>query len=157
MRRFKETVEIRSSLLKRLRSHRYFPLATVAALVVIIGCLHIWQRVVVIELAKDVAGLRAQNRRLVDGVKKIHSEVTALSSASRIEKYAADSLGMHTPSADRLITLIPKSEEEIPADELQAMFSSIKRVADYLPVVTEAQASSDELNAIKFDTSGAVQ
>ncbi|HUV31826.1 MAG TPA: hypothetical protein VMY05_12155 [Acidobacteriota bacterium] len=152
VRKFKETVQIRSAFFQRLRCHKYIPIGAIAFGLLAAACVHVWQRVMVIELAKDVAALRAENRSLVDDVKKTSSDIAALSMASRVERYARDTLGLQPVTADRLFTLIKKSEREIPPDELTAMFSSIKRVADYLPIVTEAQASGRELRPIRFDT-----
>jgi hypothetical protein len=153
VRKFKETIEIRKGLLQRFRSHRFFSIGLVAITLLLAACLHIWQRVMVIELAKDVALLTDENRLLVDEIKKVRSDVVALSTVTRLENYAADSLKLQPPTADRLFTLVSKSEGAISSSELQEMFSSIKRVADYLPVMTEAQATAGrELRPIKFDT-----
>lgn len=152
VRKFKETVEMRSSLFQRLRSHRFFPVSLLAFVAVAAGVLHVWQRVVVIELAKEVATLTQTNRLLVDDVKKVHSDITALSSAQRIERYAVDTLKMAAISPERLITLVKSSEKGIPSDELASILSSIKRVADYLPVVSETNAETSELKPIRFDT-----
>jgi len=153
VRRFKETVEMRSGILKRIRSHRFVSIGFVALTLLVAACLHIWQRVIVIELAKDVASLRVENRSLVEDVKKIRSDIVALSTVTRLEKYAVDSLDLQPVAADRLFTLVRKSEKTIPADELKSMFSSIKRVADYFPVISDAHASPGmELRPIKFDT-----
>ncbi len=152
VRKFNQTRELQFSPLKRLRSHRYFPTAVVGLFLISAGCIHIWQRVTVIEMAKEVSTLRAANRLLVDDVKKIQSDISSLSSATRIEKFAVDSLGMTSVSADRLYTLVRKSEQSIPTDEFDAMISSIRRVADYLPVMTEANANSRDVKKIKFKT-----
>ena len=153
VRRFKETVEMRTGVFQRIRSHRFVSVGVVALTLLVAACLHIWQRVIVIELAKDVASLKVENRSLVDDVKKVRSDIVALSTVTRLEKYAVDSLDLQPVAADRLFTLVRKSEKTIPADELKAMFSSIKRVADYLPVISDAHASAGmELRPIKFDT-----
>jgi len=153
VRRFKETVEMRTGVFQRIRSHRFVSVGVVALTLLVAACLHIWQRVIVIELAKDVASLKVENRSLVDDVKKVRSDIVALSTVTRLEKYAVDSLDLQPVAADRLFTLVRKSEKTIPADELKAMFSSIKRVADYFPVISDAHASAGmELRPIKFDT-----
>jgi cell division protein FtsL len=151
VRKFKETVELRSTLLQRLRSHRFVPVVAISIALLGAACLHVWQRVMVIELAKDTASLRQTNRNLVDDVKKLQSDIAALSMPSRIESYAADTLGMQRVDAERLFTLVTTSEKERPSDELVVMFSTIRRVADYLPVKTEAEASSRDLKPIRFD------
>jgi cell division protein FtsL len=152
VRKFKETVEIRSTYFQRLRSHRFVPALTLALALAAAACLHIWQRVAVIELARETTELRARNRALIDNVKKLQSDISTLSMPSRIESYAIDSLGMQSVSADRLFTLVRQEEKEIPADEFATMFHSIRRIADYLPVMTEAEASSRELKPIRFES-----
>lgn len=154
VRKFNQTRELQFSPLKRIRSHRYFPAAVIGILLIGAGCLHIWQRVTVIEMAKEVSTLRASNRILVDDVKKIQSDIASLSSATRIEQFAVDSLGMTSVSADRLYTLVRKPEQSMPTDELDAMISSIRRVADYLPAMSEANANSRDVRKIRFETTG---
>ena len=54
---------------------------------------------------------------------------------------------------DRLYTLIPESAGGSTSDGLSTVISSIRRVAERLPVLTEAQAAAQELRPIKFETS----
>ena len=151
VRKFKETVELRSTFLQRLRSHRFVPVVAISVALLAAACLHVWQRVTVIELAKDTAVLRKTNRDLVDDVKKLQSDIAALSMPSRIETYAVDTLGMQRVDPDRLFTLVNTSEKDIPDDEFVAMVSTIRRVADFLPVNTVAEASNRELKPIRFE------
>jgi hypothetical protein len=91
-------------------------------------------------------------------VKKVRSDIVALSTVTRLERYAVDSLELQPVAANRLFTLVRKSEKTIPADELKSMFSSIKRVADYFPAISDAHASPGvELRPIKFDTLAKVE
>ena len=154
VRKFKETVEIRSLAFNRLRSHRYFPLAAITVVLLLASSIHVWQRVMVIGLVQEVSRLQRENRSLVDDTQKVQSEIATLSMTARIEQYAVDSLGMTRVTADRLITLVPEATRAIPADELATMLTSIGRIVDYLPVVTEAQAGERELQPIKFDVEG---
>lgn len=151
IRNFKETLEMRSQLFKRLQRHRYFPIALIAAVILAASCLHVWQRVMVIGLVKEVSHLQKENRRLVDDTQKVQSEIASLCMSARIENYAADSLGMSSVPVDHLYTLVPEASRRVPTDELATMLSSIKRVAEYLPVLTEAQAGAAELRPIKFE------
>ncbi len=154
VRKFKETVDIRSLALKRLRSHRYFPIAMIVLAILTVACLHVWQRVHVIGLVQEVAELQEENRELIDCVNKTHHDIAALSMASRIEKYAVDSLGLQMATADRLYTLMRRRDVDAAQDEFAAIVSSIERVARYLPVLSENQVNAGELKPIKFDSSG---
>lgn len=149
---FKETVEMRSLLLHRMRSHRYFPFAVIGTIVLAVACIHIWQRVVVIGLAQQVSHLKKENKQLIDDAHKVQSEIAALCMSSRIEQYALDSLGLKRVSTDRLYTLVTEDVSEAPSDQLATVLSSIKRVADYLPEVAEAKAAHSQLEPIRFDT-----
>jgi len=154
VRKFKETVEFRSLVLHRLRTHRYFPVAMLIAVLLVVACIHIWQRVHVIKLVKEVAELKAENLNLVDDYKKIQSDIAALCMASRIETFAYDSLGLKTITADRMFTLVREKHREIPSDELTTLVSSIKRVAKFMPVLSGTSANAGELDDIKFDSVG---
>lgn len=151
VRQFKETIELRSLPLHRLRSHRYFPAIVISLVVLSAACIHVWQRVLVIGLVKEVSVLEKENAGLVDAAHKVRTDIAALSMATRIENYAIDSLGLQRVSADRLVTLAPEATRNLSSDELATLISSIKRVAEYLPVVTEAQAGAQELEPIRFD------
>ena len=151
VRNFKETLEMRSQLLKRLQRHRYFPVALIVSILLAAACIHVWQRVMVIGLVKEVGQLQKENRKLVDDTQKTQSEIASLSMSSRIERYAEDSLGLRPVPVDHLYTLVPEASRTAPSDELSTMLSSIKRVARYLPVITEAQAGVSELRPIKFE------
>ena len=152
VRQFKETLELRSLPLNRLRSHRYFPAVIISLVVLSAACIHVWQRVVVIGLVREVSALERANFELVDASQKIRTEIAALSMSTRIENYAIDSLGMQRVSADRLVTLAPEDTRDLSSDELVTLISSIKRVAECLPVLTEAQAGAQELEPIRFET-----
>ncbi len=151
IRKFKETIDFRSLWFKRLRSHRYFPFGVVIAALLLLACVHIWQRVHVIKLVGEVGELRNTNRILVDNARKTQNEIATLSIGTRIETYARDTLGMRTIPGDRLFTLVRKRDKDVPRDELATILSSIGRVAEYLPVVTETKAKAVELEPIKFD------
>ena len=152
VRKYKETLEFRSLIFRRLRTHRYFPIAVLIAVLLVVGCLHIWQRVHVIKLVQEVARLKAENISLTDDYKKVQSDIAALSMASRIEGYSSDSLGLHAITANRLFTLVTESQKTAPPDDLTAMISSIRRVAKYVPVFSGSSARAGELKAIKFDS-----
>ncbi len=154
VRNYKETLELRSFIFNRIRTHRYFPVVVLVAVLLVIGCVHIWQRVHVIKLVKEVSRLKAENVSLTDAYKKVQSEIAALCMASRIEAYSGDSLGLKAVSANRLFTLVKEKQEPLPVggDELTAIMTSIKRVARHVPVLTGNSARAGELEGIKFDS-----
>ncbi|MCK4373559.1 MAG: cell division protein FtsL, partial [candidate division Zixibacteria bacterium] len=102
VRKFKETVEIRSSVINRLRSHRYFPIAVLVTVFLMASVIHVWQRVHVLETVKQVSHLRAENEQLVDATSKLNVRLATLTAAGRIEKYAMDSLGLQPVAADQI-------------------------------------------------------
>ena len=152
VRKFKETVEIQSSFLQRLRSHRYFTVIVLAGAFLMVSCFYVWQRVRVLELVKDVASLDKDQAELLDDLRKVRSDIASLTLAARIEVYATDTLGMKPIEADRLFTLAPKKSKRVESDDLAAMISAIRHVADYMPVISEAEVRADELRIINLDT-----
>lgn len=152
LRKYKETVEIKALPFNRLRAHRYFPIAVMAIVVTAAACIHVWQRVVVISLAKEVAALEKDNHGLVDDAHKVQTEISFLSMTSRIERYAVDSLGLQRPRPDNIYAIQKMEGDEEPPDEFAAMLSSWRRLAEFLPERTEARAAAKELQPIRFDT-----
>jgi cell division protein FtsL len=155
IRSFKESLEMSSQPLKRLQKHRYFAIALISLALVSAACVHVWQRVVVLGLVKEVGQLQKESRELVDGIEKVQSDIAALTMAGRIEQYARDSLGLGRVTPTHLYTLAPEAIKDVSKDELATMLSSIKRVANYLPVLSEAQADITELQPIRFEDDGA--
>ncbi|MBD3402215.1 hypothetical protein GF420_04920 [candidate division GN15 bacterium] len=151
VRKFSQTLDLRKLPTIRLRSHRYFPIAMVIAAFLALACIHIWQRVQVMTLVHETALLREERRQLVDAANKVHDEIAALSLASRIERYATDTLGMVRVPGDRLFTLQYHEESVEPLNELARVFTSIRRVADNLPAVAETQASAGEVPQFLLD------
>jgi cell division protein FtsL len=151
---FKETVDMRRFSLRKLRSHRYAAAIGVAALLLALACAHIWQRVTVIQLAKDVTRLQAEHREILDQSRKLNSEISALSMAARIELYAVDSLGLEPVSTDRLFTVLTEKKPDHPAqsDQYASLVSAIKRVGDHLPVLSQTEASAEITDSINFDS-----
>jgi hypothetical protein len=145
VRKFTQTLDLRKLPAVRIRSHRYFPIGVVVAAFLVLACGHIWQRVRVMTLVHQTAVLREQHRLLADAASKVKDDIASLSLASRIESYATDTLGMIRVPVDRLYTLQHRHEEAEPLDELARVFTSIKRVADYLPVVSESRATASEV------------
>jgi hypothetical protein len=145
IRNFTQTLNTKSLPLIRIRSNRYVQVSLVVLAVLSLACLHIWQRVRVMTLVHETALLRQENRQLVDARTKLDDDIALLSAASRIERYATDTLNLIPVPVDRLFTVVPENEPERPVDELSQMFSSIKRVASAFPTITESRATAGEL------------
>lgn len=154
VRTFKETLDMRRFSLRRIRSHKYATAVALAVLILAIACVHIWQRVTVIQLAKDVARLQVERHELVDNARKVNSEVASLSMSARIETYAIDSLGLLPVPGDRLYTVITESKgpQEAHSDQLTTLVDALKRVGDHLPVLSGTQASAEPTDSINFDS-----
>jgi cell division protein FtsL len=153
IRKFKETVEIRSSLVNQVRSHRHFSLAILIAVVLMACCIHVWQRVKVKELVQDVASLTAEREGLIDRSRKTYSDIAELSLAVRIQNYATDSLGLSLVESNRMYTLLREDRPAVtPDNEMATLVSALQRVTAFLPVVVESQASAAEVDMVKFDS-----
>lgn len=154
VRTFKETVDMRRFSLRKLKSHRYAAAIGIGALLMALACAHIWQRVTVIQLAKDVTRLQTEHREILDQSRKLNSEISALSMAARIELYAVDSLGLESVPTGRLYTVLTekKSDHPVPADQYASLVSAIKRVSDHLPVLTQTEVSAEVIDSLRFDS-----
>ncbi len=155
VRKFKETIEIKSSIITRLKSHRYLTMSALALAILVVCCFHVWQRVMVLDLVQEVGQLRNDHDRLEDNLKKVGAEISALSMSGRIESYAVDSLGMRPINAEQLYTLVPRETETVRPDELTVMARAIRRVADFMPVITESDVNARELQIVTVDTTSA--
>ena len=152
VRKFKETVEIKSTTFNKIKSHRYFPVAVLLTLLLTGACIHIWQRVKVVSLVKEIAQLKHENESLLDDKKKLYSEIAALTTASRIGQFATDTLGMKPIPAERLLTLIPNDQKMNRPDDLALLMNAIKRVVDYMPVIEETRASATGVENLNLDS-----
>lgn len=157
IRKLKETADIRSSVINRIRSHRYFPVLLLLSVILVAACFHIWQRVKVLELVRQVAQLQRERIDIVNEKKKLFSEISSLSMASRIERYAMDTLGLKPVSSDHLLTLVREKGKSNPPDKFNLMFSAIKRMADFMPQVSENQANARGIDKISINTEDGVQ
>lgn len=152
IRNFKETVEMRSTIFARLKAHRYFPILLLLVAFLAASFIHVWQRFRVLELVHEVALLKQENKELVDAHKKLHSDITALTMASRIETYARDTLGMEPVAPERLYTLVPEKPAPLEPDQLGELVGAIERIADYLPVISGNDAMANSGTELKLDT-----
>ena len=152
VRKFKETVEINSSTLNKLKSHRYFPISVLFCLFLVVACFHVWQRVRVVTLVKEISILKNDSGELLDNKKKLYSELVSLSTLSRIERYAVDTLGLKPIEAERLLTLLREDIVPVQPDELRQMMTAVKRIVEFLPVIEETRAKAGAVEDITIDS-----
>jgi cell division protein FtsL len=154
VRRFKETVENRSVAITRGRWRRYVSLVTLVAMIIATACFHIWQRVEVLDLVQQTGTMQQRNALLVDEGRKLHSQIAQLSTPTRIQEYAADTIGMLPIAGERLFTLIPKETvDSVPPNEIELVMNSLRRVTDNLPGLSGSATTAHALDTIIFDTS----
>lgn len=153
VRKFKETVEINSSTINKLKSHKYFSLSLLFFSFLVVACFHLWQQATVVSFVKDISQLKKENHVLLDSKKKLYSDIASLSTSSRIEQYAVDSLGLRLVEADKMLTLIPHNVISSQPDELNQMLTALKRVAEFLPVIEETRAKAGAVENIILDSS----
>ncbi|MFH2049171.1 MAG: cell division protein FtsL [bacterium] len=152
IRKFSETVAMQSSIFNRIRSNKYFPFAILGLFILSAACIHIWQRVQVLDLLHQVSLLNSENKELINDLRKVNSDIATLSKVSRIEQYAADSLGLKKVEAEKLFTLVRPREEQPELDNIAMVVTAIERVAAYLPTVSETQATAGELKQVIKDS-----
>ena len=151
VRKFKETLDIRSSILVRVRSHRYFPVSLLITVFLMASVIHIWQRVRVLELVREVSELRTHKAVLADDATRLNAQIAALSLAGRVETYARDTLGLVPLSAERLFSLVRKDKVR-EMDDLTVVLQAIERVTEHMPVISETRAAAGELPRVRIDS-----
>ena len=155
VRKFKETVDLQSNALHRVRNYKYFPATVLVLIFLAVACFHIWQRVYVMSLVREVAVMREENRLLIDLSRKIHTDIASLSMNSRIEQYAQDSLGLSLVSASHQLTLKRPKATPKKQDRLDMILTSLENVGKYLPTLSGNPVNAVELKPIKFDSTKA--
>lgn len=151
VRKFAETIQIRSSLANRVRSHRYFPLVILVVVVLTASVLHIWQRVRVLDSVSEVASLVKENAALTDASTKLNADIASLCTSERIEKYASDTLNLKPIGADRIFTLVNEDTEIPDSDQFATLVRAIERVGRHVPVLSPSSATAADLKRIRFD------
>jgi cell division protein FtsL len=145
--RYRATSNLRKTFGKRIVSSKLLIPIIFTASIIILACLQVWQRVYVIGLVSEVSRYENENRKLTDLYKKIQMENIELSRLSRIEKIAAEKFGLEKTGAQNLFTLqLPESSFQ--DDGLDAVVTSLKKIADNLPVINETKAETIDI----FDT-----
>lgn len=149
---FKETIDLRSSFFRRLKSHKYYPYLILVTVFLTAACVHTWQRFRVLDLVHEVAVQRAANRSLIDENRNVRAAISSLSLAERIQRYAIDSLGLEHVSIDRVFTLRPEESSVDRLSDFEKMTSALDRIVGNMPYVTGSQATASELNLINYDS-----
>ena len=142
--RYRATGNLKNSLKKRLVSSKSLIPAMIVGSIILLACLHVWQRVYVMGLVKDVSVLEKENKNLKDLVKKANMEVIELSRLSRIEKMAKEDLGLTRTSSENLFTLNIDREENN-SEGFEDVVTSLKKIADNLPVLNETRAATSSI------------
>jgi len=70
---------------------------------------YVWERFTAMELTIRVEELKEEVLRVENAAKKLEIERTVLSSRSRIERIAADRLGLKFPATDEIVVVRPDS------------------------------------------------
>ncbi len=117
--------------------------------VITFACLYIWQRVYVLDLAKDISNLEREKQTLTDQLRKTNADVAELSRLSRIEPMVADKLGLARTGSGSLFTLQLNKTVEVKREGLDNVLWSLRKLADNMPVITESKA--DTLGYFKKD------
>jgi hypothetical protein len=109
--------------------------------IILLACLHVWQRVYVIGLVDEVAGYRQDHEKLSDLLKKTNIEIIELSRPSRIKSVAVEKLGLQEPDWGRVYTLKLNDDQDLEPG-LDEVVQSFKKLADNLPVLNESRAET---------------
>lgn len=80
-------------------------LVSVAALLSLLGFIHAWTRLKVVETGFAVGRAQAENDKLRRQIKSIGLELDTLQRTARIDAEAGQSLGMRRPGPDRMVVL----------------------------------------------------
>ncbi|SYZ72769.1 hypothetical protein TRIP_C20884 [Candidatus Zixiibacteriota bacterium] len=147
--RYRATNKLRQSYFRRLISSKVSVPAMFLLVVITFACLYIWQRVYVMDLAKDISQLEKRKQELTDQLRKASADVAEFSRLSKIEPLAAEKFGLTRTTSGNLFTLEVKRNTEPKRAGLDNVVWSLKKLADNLPVLTESKA--DTLSYFKSD------
>lgn len=142
--RYRHTNKLKNSILRQLVSSRFIVPSLVAATLVLLPCILVWQNVYVMNLVKEVSVLEKENKTLQDAIKKRRAEIIDLSRLSRIESVAAEELHMKPIKSENMYTLTVDRSLEINGG-VDEVVESLKKFADHLPVVSETRAANEDL------------
>lgn len=144
IRRYRSTGSIRNSIKKRIVSSKSFIPILFVVSVIALACIHVWQRVYVIQLIGEVEEYRDDNRKLVDLLKKSKVEAINLTRLSRLEKISSEELGLSHGNFHNMYTL-KLDNNDYREQGIDEVVKSLKKLADNLPIVSETRAETIEL------------
>jgi cell division protein FtsL len=139
--RYQATDRLKKSFSRRMVSSRVVLPFLVVIAIILFACFHVWQRVHVLNLGKEISRLEKEKVILNDLLKKSSSDIMELTRVSRIEEIAMGEMGMVRGGTDKMFTLEVK-RAEVKKDDLDNVVSSLKKLADNLPVINESKAET---------------
>lgn len=142
--RYRATGSLRNSLRKKLVSSRSLIPVLLLGSLILLACVHIWQRVYVMGLVQEVTVLENENRCLKDLVKKTDMEIIDLSRLSRIEQLATRELGLSRKGSEDLY-LLSLNDAETESEGFDEVVTSLKKIADNFPVLSESKAETIDI------------
>lgn len=142
--RYRHTNKLKKGLLRQLVSSRFIVPSLVAATLVLLPCILVWQNVYVMNLVKDVSALEKENKDLQDALKKKRAEIIDLGRLSRIEAVAAEELHMKPVKSENMYTLTVDRSLDVEGG-VDEVVESLKKFADHLPVVSESKAANEDI------------
>ena len=89
----------------RIRRPHLLLFAVPTLFVVASSLFFVWSRIQVIQLGYEISSALKEGRALVETNKKLRLEIATLKSYARVEKIAAEELGMSKPRADQVIVI----------------------------------------------------
>jgi len=117
---------------------------SIIALLIVFACLHIWQQVHIMNVSREVTDLKKENSRLEDLLKKSNADIAELSRLSRIEKLAADEMGLvRTPSENLYTIIMDNSYGEYSG--FSDLVQTLQKVAEHMPVLSESKAETTDI------------
>lgn len=83
----------------------FWSCTAIAALVCVMGVVHTWTRVAVLERSYELGKARDEHESLLRERARLRLEVATLQAASRVDSHARSSLSMVKPSPERLMVI----------------------------------------------------
>jgi len=88
-----------------LQRPRLLPLFAFIALILAVSLFFVWSRIQVVNLSYDISSLEGHLRGAQQETQRLRLEAASLRSLARIERFAADKLGLRLPASDQVITV----------------------------------------------------
>jgi len=142
--RYRHTNKLKHSFLRQLVSSRFIVPSLVAATLVLLPCILVWQNVYVMNLVKEVSVLEKESKDLQDTLKKKRADIIDLGRMTRIEIVAAEQLKMTPVKSENMYTLTVDRSLDV-SEGVDEVVESLKKFADHLPVVSESKAANEDI------------